>query len=204
MTLEALARKVMKLLENPNSSHRRIAFHNFPIRRICGIDVFVNFEFSNYGNLVVVFTIQPSDVRFMCDEYNVYSKTLDTIEGDNLPFSSITLEKITGYFEKILEIIPTLRLDKHEARLTDEPVVYTDELLELFKFENTELKYDMCVVCHEVCGTITSDCKHHLCIECCGKIAENEHECHPDGLCDDCGYKKCPVCRGDFLTLQKA
>ena len=50
---------------------------------------------------------------------------------------------------------------------------------------------------------MTNDCHHHLCIDCCGKIVETEHDCHPDGICDDCGYKKCPMCRGDFMSLQK-
>jgi len=204
MSLEGLAQKVKKLLETPDSNRRRIAFHNFPIRVICGIDVFISFEFLNYDNLIVNFTIEASNSRFTCDEYYVYSKNLETIKGEDISFSSISLEMIVGYFEKIIEIIPTLHLDKYDARLTDEPNIYTEELLERFKFENTELKFDICSVCHEVCGTITYECKHYLCIECCGKIAETEHDCHPDGLCDDCGFKKCPLCRESFLNLQKA
>lgn len=204
MTLEGLVQKVLKLLENDDMTRRRIAFHNFPIKAICGVGVFINFEFSNFKDLIVNFTIEPSSTRFECDEYFLYRKNLEIVKGEDIPFSSITFDRVKGYFEKVIEIIPTLRLDKYDCCLTDQPNVFTEECLSLFKFENTELKYDICSVCLDVCGTITSDCKHHLCLECCGKLPENEHECHPDGLCDDCGYRKCPMCRGDFMFLQKA
>lgn len=203
MTLEGLARKVLKLLEKNDTTRRRINFHNFPIRKICGIDVYVSFEFTNFDDLNVNFNIEALNTKFDCDEYFLYSKNLETVKGEDILFSSITLEKIVEYFEKVLEIIPNLKLDKYDACLTDEPNIFTEECLSFFKFENTELKYDTCSVCLETCGTIT-DCKHHLCIDCCGKIDETEHECHPDGLCDECGYKKCPICRGDFMHLQKA
>ena len=203
MSLEGLSRMVMQLLENCDDTHRRVSFHNFPIKKICGVEVYITFEFTNYDDLNVNFMIESSNVRFVCDEYHIFTKTLDTMKGDNLTFSSISLEKIVGYFEKVLEIIPNLRLDKYDACLTETPNIFTDECLALFKFENTELKYDICVVCLETCGTMTNDCNHHLCIDCCGKIVETEHDCHPDGICDDCGYKKCPMCRGDFMSLQK-
>jgi len=204
MTLEGLARMVMKLLEKDDMTRRRVAFHNFPYRKICGIEVFVSFEFTNFDDLVVNFNIEASNTRFSCDEYYIYSKTLDTVKGEDIPFSSITLEKIVGYFEKVVEIIPTLKLDKYDVCLSDEPNVFTEECLSFFKFENTELKYDACSVCLETCGSMTSDCKHHLCLECCEKIAETDHDCGPEGICDECGTKKCPICRTDFMSLQKA
>lgn len=86
MSLEGLSRMVMKLLEKDDMSRRRVAFHNFPYRKICGIEVFISFEFTNFEDLVVNFNIEASNTRFSCDEYFIYTKTLDTVKGEDIPF----------------------------------------------------------------------------------------------------------------------
>jgi hypothetical protein len=94
----------------------------------------------------------------------------------------------------MLEIIPTLRLDKLKAKLTQDAPIDTT-YFDLFKFDNVELKYDICSVCHEICNT-TTECKHSICIECVSKLDGYESD-------DEDTLYNCPLCREKFKYLRR-
>ena len=105
--------------------------------------------------------------------------------------TSITAEELIPYIEQILTIIPTLRYDKKTSELTDEDF-YSDEVVELFNFENTTTKCESCCVCHDLTNT-TTECDHHLCLACMSSLK---------GYVDDDEYiRKCPLCRENISQL---
>ena len=152
-------------------------------------------EFLKEEKIIVRFLVD-SQLPIKNEDTIMYSKVIDTVDA----FFDITQLKVLGYLQEMIDIIPTLKLDKFAGALTDEFIFENEQILELFKFENTVLKYDTCCVCQELCGT-TTVCHHHLCIACFSKLAEVEHEC--EDICDECGTKKCPICRKDFYFIIK-
>lgn len=173
-----------------------IMFHRFPIKTICEIDVIISLEFLNEGKTLVRFLVD-SFLLVKDDDTLLFCKVIDKLENG---FANITREKVMDYLKEIIEIIPTLKLDKFTGTLTDEFVFETEQWIQLFKFDNTILKYDICCVCHELCGT-TTECHHHICVACVSKLSENNHEC--SGICDECGIKTCPCCRKNFSYIIK-
>lgn len=192
--MQDLADHIISLLE-VEKEKQNIMFHRFPIKSICEIDVIMTLEFLKEEKIIVRFLVD-SQLPIKNEDTIMYSKVIDTVDA----FFDITQLKVLGYLQEIIDIIPTLKLDKFAGALTDEFIFENEQILELFKFENTVLKYDTCCVCQELCGTTTA-CHHHLCIACFSKLAEVEHEC--EDICDECGTKKCPICRKDFYFIIK-
>ena len=193
--MEKVVEHILKLLEE--DSKLPIMFHKFPIQTIHRVDVFISLEFINDDRPFVRFNIEAKNVDFDDADYHLYCKVLEQFETP----TTFTSEMITKYMQEIIDIMPTLKLDKFDAKLTNKFVFEDEQYIELFKFENVTLKYDICSVCMDLCGTVT-ECKHHLCIACCSQMSEKEHECDWDG-CEICGKKSCPVCRADFDKLIK-
>jgi hypothetical protein len=196
--MDKLANHIMSLVEKDKT--KTIMFHKFPIKTICEIDVIISLEFIA-ENPCVRFLID-AQICIQDDDSSLFCKVLEKFEEED-GLSKITEETIMKYLQQIVDIIPTLKLDKFESVLTDEEIIFDEKIITLFKFDNTVLKYDICSVCHDLCGTITEECKHHLCVACVGKISENKHDCDFNGICDECGYKKCPLCRKDFYSIIK-
>ena len=195
--MNKLAKHVMCLVEKDKT--KTIMFHKFPIKTICEIDVIISLEFIVEAPCVRF--VIDSQVCIQNDESSLFCKVLETFDKED-GLSKITEETIMKYLQQMADIIPTLKIDKFESVLTDEETIFDEQIINLFKFENTVLKYDICAVCQDLCGT-TTECKHYLCIECFGKITETEHDCHPNELCDKCNLKKCPICRKDFYSIIK-
>jgi hypothetical protein len=189
--MEQLAARIHASIQGEQS----ISFCDFPIRSICGIDVHVELQFQSIGaNTIQCILIITTSKVLYCEGSNthLFSKTLDTIKP-TVDFTLFTVEKITNYIKQMLDIIPTLRLDKLQACLTQNELIDLS-YIELFKFDNTELKYDICSVCHELCGTKT-ECKHSICIECVSKLDGYESE-------DEDLIYDCPLCRAKFKYIR--
>ena len=190
--MEQLAARIHASIQGEHS----ISFCDFPIKSICGIGVHVRLQFQSIGanTIQCILIITTSDVLYEeGSDIHLFSKTLDTIKP-TVDFTLFTIEKITNYIKQMLDIIPTLRLDKLHACLTqNEP---TDlSYIELFKFSNTELRYEICSICHEFCNTKT-ECKHSICIECVSKMDGYESE-------DEDPIYDCPLCRAKFKYIRR-
>jgi hypothetical protein len=192
--MEQLAARIHTKIQKEEPS---ISFCDFPIRSICGIDVHVELQFQSIGahTIECVLIITTEDVLY-CEGSNthLFSKTLDTIKP-TADFTLFTVEKITDYIKQMLVIIPKLQLNKLDAKLTQEEPIDTS-YIELFKFQNTEIKYDICSVCHDLCGT-TTKCNHFICIECASKLDGYQSDEDSDPEYD------CPLCREKFKYLRR-
>jgi hypothetical protein len=170
-------------------------FCDFPIRSICGMKVHIELSFESLGlkRKQCTMRINTFDVLYSENsETQLFSYTFDSIDPAT-NFTIFTEEKIIDYIKQMLDIIPTLRLDKLKACLTQREPMDTS-YFELFKFDNTELKYDICSVCHELCGTKTK-CKHTICIECASKLDGYQSDEDEDPEYD------CPLCRAKFKYI---
>jgi len=189
--MESLAARIHKKIQS--SEHECRPFCDFPIKSICGMNVHVELVFLSLGanTKQARIIIGTDDVSYDThSETQLFAHTLESIKGD---FTLFTVEKITNYINQMLEIIPTLRLDKLKSCLTqDDPIDTT--YFDLFKFDNTELKYDICCVCHDLCNTKT-ECKHPICIECVPKIDGYESDDEPT-------RRDCPLCRNQFKYIR--
>jgi hypothetical protein len=190
--MNKLAKHVMCLVEKDKT--KTIMFHKFPIKTICEIDVIISLEFIVEAPCVRF--VIDSQVCIQNDESSLFCKVLETFDKED-GLSKITEETIMKYLQQMADIIPTLKIDKFESVLTDEETIFDEQIINLFKFENTVLKYDICAVCQDLCGTTTEDCNHHLCISCFSKLPENKQ--------DDTDFdtRKCPLCRKDFYSIIK-
>jgi hypothetical protein len=157
-----------------------------PIEKICGVQICSHIAIRKWkGNIEsVVFRVQSFDMGVM-DSGNgptvIYGNKLNSAST-----KSLTMEQMVSYVERVLEIIPTLRLNKRQGNLSE--YVYSDEVIGLFKFDNTTThSYEECCVCQELTGTKT-ECEHHLCLLCMSSLHEVEDE-------DGDEVKKCPMCR---------
>jgi len=191
--MEQLAARIHLKIQGEEPS---ISFCDFPIRSICGMDVHVELEFQTFraNAMQCALKIITFDVKYSRNSETIlFSHTLELIQPI-VDFTLFTVEKINNYLNQMLEIIPKLRLDKLKAKLTqDDPIDTT--YFELFKFENTELCYDICSVCHELCNT-TTECKHSICILCVSKLDGYESD-------DEDTEYDCPLCRAKFKYLRR-
>lgn len=191
--MEQLAARTHEKIQS--STHECRPFCDFPIKSICGMNVHLELVFLSLGSNTkqVRMVIGTYDVSYSeISETQLFSHTLETIQ--NIEFSFFTIEKIINHIKQMLEIIPILRLDKMKACFTQEETIDTS-YFDLFKFNNTELKYDTCCVCHELCGT-TTECKHPICIECVPKINGYESDDEPT-------RRDCPLCRKTFQYISR-
>ena len=195
--MEFLAARIHKEIQGKPEYYETRSFCDFPIKSICGINIHLELEFQSQGANAkqCVMKIITFDVKYSRNfDAELFSHTLELIQP-TVDFTLFTVEKITNYVNQMLDIIPTLRLDKLKAKLTqDDPIDTT--YFELFKFENTELKYDICSVCHDLCNTKT-ECKHSICILCVSKLDGYESDEDEDPEYD------CPLCRAKFKYLRR-
>jgi hypothetical protein len=191
--MESLAAIIHEKIQS--SVQERRHFYDFPIKSICGMNVDIDLAFLSLGANTKQsrMKIITNDVSYAAhSDTELYDYPLETIQ--NIEFSFFTIEKIIDYIKQMLEIIPTLRLDKLKAKLTqDDPIDTT--YFDLFKFDNTTCKYDVCCVCHDLCGT-TTECKHPICIECVPKLDGYESDDEPT-------TRDCPLCRNQFKYLRR-
>jgi hypothetical protein len=189
--MEQLAARIHEKIQS--SVHEQRPFCDFPIKSICGMNVHLELVFLSLGanTKQVRICIGTYDVSYAAHtETQLFAHTLETIQ--NIEFSFFTIEKIIDYIKQMLEIIPTLQLDKLKAKLTqDAPIDMT--YFDLFKFDNTQIKYDDCCVCREICNT-TTECKHPICILCVSKLDGYESDDEPTA-------RDCPLCRQQFKYL---
>jgi len=190
--MEQLAARIHASIQGEEPS---ISFCDFPIRNICGIGVHVSLQFQSIGanTIQCKLIIDTSDVLYYeGKETLLFSRSLDMITP-TVDFTLFTCEKITNYIKQMLDIIPTLRLDKLKAYFTQEEPIDIS-YIELFKFENTELKYEICSICHDLCGTRTK-CKHSICIECVSKLDGYQSD-------EEDPEYDCPLCRAKFKYIR--
>ena len=191
--MEQLAARIHEKIQS--SVHEQRPFCDFPIKSICGMNVQLELVFLSLGanTKQVRICIGTYDVIYAAhSETQLFDHTLETIQ--NIEFSFFTIEKIIDYIKQMLEIIPTLRLDKLKAKLTQDAPIDTT-YFDLFKFDNTTCKYDVCCVCHDLCGT-TTECKHPICIECVSKLDGYESD-------DEDTLYNCPLCREKFKYIRR-
>jgi hypothetical protein len=192
--MEQLAAQIHNEIQSKPEYIDNRTFCDFPIRSICGVNIHLELEFQSLGANAkqCVIKIITFDVKYSGNsDTELFSHTLELIRP-TVDFTLFTVEKITNYIKQMLEIIPKLRLNKLKAKLTQEEPIDTS-YIELFKFENTELRYDICSVCHELCNT-TTKCKHSICIECASKLDGYESD-------DEETEYDCPLCRTRFIYL---
>jgi hypothetical protein len=190
--MEQLAARIYEKIQS--SMHTCRPFCDFPIKSICGMNVHLELVFLSLGanTKQVRICIGTCDINYAAhSETQLFSHTIETIQ--NIEFSFFTIEKIMDYIKQMLKIIPTLRLDKTKSCLTQSEPIDTTHF-DLFKFDNTELKYDECCVCHELCNT-TTECKHPICILCVSKLDGYESD-------DEDIRRDCPLCRSHFKYLR--
>ena len=202
MALQQLSTKIKNVIDEQESKNRPLCFNDFPVDKICDIECYFYLEIVKYTNEYIVrFGINASSVNVTWeDEFVLYIKLLDT-RAETYTANSLTLENITEYINRILEIVPNLKINKLEkfGNVLTDSLIEQDDIIELFQFPNVELKYNPCSVCLDQCCTKTRDCKHPLCFLCCSKI---KFVCNDmcDG-CDNCCTRDCPICRGRFQML---
>ena len=194
--MEQLAARIHNEIQSKPEYIDNRTFCDFPIRSICGVNIHLELEFQSLGSNAkqCVMKIITFDVKYSRNsDTELFSHTLELIQP-TVDFTLFTVEKITNYIKQMLEIISKLRLDKLKAKLTQEEPNNTS-YIELFKFENTKLRYDICSVCHELCNT-TTECKHSICIECASKLDGYESD-------DEDTEYSCPLCREKFKYLRR-
>jgi hypothetical protein len=191
--MEQLAARIFDKIQS--SEHGSRTFCDFPIKSICGMNVHLELSFLSLGASTkqVRIVIGTYDICYSENsETQLFFHTLETINRSGVDFTIFTIEKIMNYIKQMLEIIPTLRLDKLKSCLTQSDPIDTS-YFDLFKFDNTELKYDICSVCHELCNTKT-ECKHPICIECVPRLDGYESD-------DEMTKRDCPLCRQQFKYI---
>jgi len=135
-------------------------------------------------------------------EYNGFThphqnEILLKIDTEYLPDSiyyewySFTKETAKESIKNIVEVIKNLQLDKTTNQLkdkrtkTEEDIISSQDLYDIFACENVKLKYDECCVCNDITNSYFRECKHTICFECCSKLK----------IENDCVI--CPICRNE-------
>jgi len=186
--MESLAKAILQKFEKKDINDD--LHFELPIKTICGVNVSVEFRVRRYNSLIKGFVLV-----IVADDMCSSSSNNELIFYRNLlkdlNLKSITTKELIPCIEQILTIIPTLRYNKKTSQLTDEDF-YGDEVVELFKFENTTTSCESCCVCHDLTNT-TTECDHHLCLACMSSLK---------GYVDDDEYiRKCPLCRENISQL---
>ena len=177
--MESLAKAILKALEK--SSNSGLSF-KLPVETICGIKVYAEFKVHKHNGkiLSIAFNIESYDISDNDDSNTIFSRTL----ARDFKQTTVTVEEIIPCIEQILAIIPTLKFDKKRSTLTDEDIL-EDEVVELFRFENTTI-CEVCCVCHDLTNSKT-ECGHPLCLVCMSSLDENFEGGERT--------KSCPLCR---------
>lgn len=190
------------LIEQEPLSYGVKVYDKFPINRICGIHVMINYEIEvnrEYNFCFSKLTIVTSSIfDDNQDAWLLYRQDLQRIEQK----TEFTHENYVKDVKKILTIIPLLHISKQEGMFIIGKERIDEELVELFKFDNTITLYEKCCICYELCGSKIQACNHILCITCFLSMPKKVHECD-GGECDDCGKKTCPLCRNEFEFLKR-
>jgi len=189
--MESLAATIIQGWEAHLAEHVVRDSYEFglPIAKICGVQISSHIGIrKSMGKIEsVVFRVQTFEMGNGDAPHVIYGKKLNAAST-----KSLTMEQMVSYVERVLEIIPTLRLNKRQGNLSE--YVYSDEVIGLFKFDNTTThSYEECCVCQELTGTKT-ECEHHLCLLCMSSLHEVEDE---DGEAE----KNCPMCRETIILI---
>jgi len=174
-------------------------FEDFNIKKICGMNVNVKLEMKK---VAFHFYIQPTDVYTVCKDgtiiyKNLYWKFFRSVIEER------TIEDYKNVVKFIFELIPQLTFDKFNGKLIEkkEMIDFSTIFTCFENIEQIEMEYNKCSCCFEKTKTKTK-CNHYLCIECWDKIeriyCEECNEGEDDCENEDCGQKRCPICRKDI------
>lgn len=160
-----------------------------PIKRIDGVDVLARIQISCTcnGRSYYMFTIESPivcDGESGCPLQLFYlSRTEDQ--------SRTKVQEMCSFLETIQQTLPKLKFDKMTSEFTTEPITQIPRLCDaLFKFDNIEMDYQECCICHDITERVTR-CQHCLCIPCHHKIKTQKDENDNDVI-------RCPICREDL------
>jgi len=199
MDRSATIERFVNLIEQAPLVYGAVSYDEFPIHRICGIHVTIQYEIEfnrDFNQRTSKLTINTCEIfNEQENAWLLYQQNLETLNTE------FTHENYVKDVKRILTIIPLLRISKQQGMFIIGKERIDEEIIELFKFENTITLYEKCCVCLELCGTKIPACNHILCITCFVSMPKKVHEC--DGDCEDCGKKSCPLCRNDFDILKK-
>jgi len=178
--MESLAKAILKALEKVGDFNLDF---KLPVETICEIKVYANFKVYRHNRKItsISFIIESYDISDNDDSNTIFCHTLARDFKDT---TTLTVEQIIPCIEQILAIIPTLKFDKKRSTLTVEDIL-EDEVVELFKFENTTI-CEVCCVCHDLTNSKT-ECGHSLCLVCMSSLDENFEGGERS--------KSCPLCR---------
>jgi len=157
-----------------------------PIKKIDGIEVIVKFHMSNAGSKENVALSINHSKNYLSG--NIFFRWF--------PFTKETAQEDTL---RLLEVLKSLKFDK--TNTTFKPSCDCEKKEEMIPeiwcglFEDCEtiqMKWDECCVCHEITNSKFKDCRHTICLECCGKLIEKGD--------DDDIIIKCPICREEHYA----
>lgn len=191
-----------------------MVFDDFPVHQICGISVNIMYFIKRLPSGVSSeLSISTNEIKDEPDgNWKLYNYELENLEKEGLEevyenfphFPHFPHKNYVKDVKKILTILPMLHISKQKCMFIIGKESIDEEIVDLFKFENTTTSYEKCCVCLELCGSKIDVCNHVLCISCFLSMPKKVHEC--DGDCNhlfNCGLKTCPLCRVDFEFLKR-
>lgn len=188
MTTLAFARYVEKMLEKVESDD----------------ETEIQLPISEINDVPVTCLLEVNLDEETC-EVNIYYKYLGTYSGVSEVLFTQTLEpddEIVSYvtkegkincpeeFAEKIKKITTLKFDHFHGNFTFGEIEDSSFLKEMFECENVKLDFDECVICYRNTKTKTN-CDHHICHECWGKLPASCVSCKTG--------RKCPTCRNERI-----
>ena len=179
-------------------------FDDFPVHQICGISVNIMYFIKRFhGSVSSELSISTNEIQDEPDgNWDLYKYELESLEVDE-NFPHFTHKNYVKDVKKILTILPMLHISKQKCMFMIGKESIDEEIVDLFKFENTTTSYEKCCVCLELCGSKIDVCNHILCISCFLSMPKKVHECDGNCLPLNCKLKTCPLCRVDFEFLKR-
>jgi hypothetical protein len=191
MSALAFAKYVEKMLKNiPEGEFNGSLDIVLPIKEIDNIPVecYIEFDLSRLTIEINVYYKYFGTTGKSCQE-SLSNGVLET--DDKTPFFTNHGDiNFPEEFAQKVKKITGLKFDHFLGKFVFGEVEDNSFLRDFFECENVKLDFDICVVCYKNTKTVTN-CDHHLCLECWGKLPPS---------CDLCKVgRKCPTCRNEYI-----